>query len=78
MSSVNVRELRNHGGDVLARVEAGAELDVVRAGRVVGVLSPVRRPAPRTSDLIEWRRTLPRMDAAALREDIDQIVDQSL
>jgi len=78
MANVTIRELRNHGGDVLARVARGETLTVTRDGEPVAQVSPLPRlPAPIT-ELIERRRHLPRVDAAQLRADIDQIVDPTL
>ncbi|NLI17516.1 MAG: type II toxin-antitoxin system prevent-host-death family antitoxin [Actinomycetales bacterium] len=77
MSTVSVRDLRNHGGDVLARVARGEVLTVTRDGEPVATVSPLpRRPAPVT-ELIERRRHLPRLDAGRLRADIDEILDSS-
>ena len=78
MAKVTVRELRNHGGDVLARVARGESLVVTRDGEDIGELRPVRRRTPQTASLIASRRTLPRVDAARLREDVDSVVDASL
>lgn len=78
MSDVSIRELRNHGGDVLARVGRGETLTVTRDGEPVAQVIPLpRRPAPVT-ELIERRRHLPRLDATRLRADIDEIVDPTL
>ena len=42
MASVTIRDLRNHGGEVVDRVEAGEQLTVTRDGRPVAELRPVR------------------------------------
>jgi len=76
--SVSIRELRNKGGDVLARVERGERLIVTRGGRPAAELAPVgRAPLDATTLLARWAN-LPAMDAARLRADIDALVDQSL
>ena len=78
METVTIRDLRNHGGDVVDRVEAGERVTVTRDGRADAELRPVRsRGVPSTILLERWRR-LPAVDADALRRDIDAIVDQSL
>lgn len=78
MDEVSVRELRNNGGEVLARVEGGSRLTVTRDGRPVAELRPLRRsPLPATVLFERWRR-LPPIDASALRTDIDNLLDQSL
>lgn len=78
MSDVSIRDLRNHGGDVIARVIAGETLTVTRSGRPVAELSPVRRTATSTGALLEHWRRLPPVDPTRLRADIDDTIDQSL
>ena len=78
MGTVNVRELRNHGGDVLDRVEAGETVTIVRAGRPIAQLSPLPRRGLDPATLLERWRHLPHVDPVAFRADIDATVDQSL
>ena len=78
MSTVSVRELRNHGGDVLARVERGESLTVTSNGRPVGRLVPVPAAAPAPDDLVARWRNLPPMSLTALRADIDDVLDARL
>lgn len=76
--AVSVRDLRNRGGEVLSRVEHGLHLLVTRDGHPVAELRPVQRAGTPTAELLaRWRR-LPVLDSAALRADIDAIVDASL
>lgn len=78
MDTVTIRELRNHGGDVIDRVEAGQRVTVTRDGRPVAELRPVRsRGIAAATLLARWRR-LPVVEAEALRRDIDAALDQSL
>ena len=78
MSEVNVRELRNHGSEVLDRVSRGETLTVTRAGVPVAELRPLPRRAITASALLaRWRR-LPYVDAERLRSDLDAVVDASL
>ena len=78
MARVTIRELRNHGGDVINRVAAGERLIVTRGGRPVAELHPLRSaPLPAEALLPRWRR-LPRVDLAALRADLDAIVDPAI
>jgi prevent-host-death family protein len=74
-SRATVRDLRNHGGDVLDRVVAGERVVVTRDGRPVAELTPLR-PARlgREALLARWRH-LPRLDAVALRRDTDDLLD---
>jgi prevent-host-death family protein len=78
MSSVNVRDLRNHGGEVLDRVAAGENLIVIRSGTPVAQLSPLPRKGLSADELIARHRLLPPVDPASLRRDIDEILDTSL
>jgi prevent-host-death family protein len=78
MAEVSIRELRNHGGDVVDRVEAGERVVVTRSGRPVAELRPVRAGRlTATALLARWRR-LPPLDPVALRADIDATVDPTL
>ena len=78
MADVTIRDLRNHGGDVIKRVERGEQLTVTRAGRPVAELRPVRPVGRSREQLINCRRTLPVVDPIALRADIDAIIDPTL
>ncbi|MFC4941964.1 type II toxin-antitoxin system Phd/YefM family antitoxin [Pseudonocardia sp. GCM10023141] len=49
---VTVRDLRNHGGDVLNRVESGETLVVTRDGRPVAELRPLPRPRLSATSLL--------------------------
>ena len=75
---MTVRELRNHGGDVLTRVAAGEAVIITRDGAEVAELRPLRRRAVSTLDLIARRSSLPLVDPAGLRSDIDSVLDSSL
>lgn len=75
MAEVTIRELRNHGGEVIDRVAAGEHLTVTRGGRPVAELRPLA--AGRVSSVALLRRwsKLPVIDAARLRHDIDLVID---
>lgn len=73
-----MRELRNHGGRVLDRVMAGEHVTITRDGEPVAELVPLNRRPLSTAAVLERFRSLPAMDPAALRADIDAIIDQSL
>jgi prevent-host-death family protein len=75
---VSVRELRNHGGEVLDRVARGESLVVTRDGTEVAEIVPLRRKARRTADLIAARRTLPKLDYDRLRADLDALLGPGL
>lgn len=78
MDSVTVRELRNHGGEVLDRVARGEALIVTRDGREVAELRPRARRSPAPADLVARRRHLPKVDPDALRRDLDTVLDAAL
>lgn len=78
MATVSVRDLRNHGGEVLARVERGETLTVTRDGAQVAELRPLRRPGLSAGELLRRWKQLPDVDAAALRADLDEVIDSEL
>lgn len=78
MSSVSIRELRNHGGDVIDRVERGEILTVTRDGRAVARLIPLPRERVSSAALRLLWRSLPPMDPDVLRRDVDAVVDPRL
>jgi prevent-host-death family protein len=78
MESVSVRELRNHGGEVLDRVARGETLVVTRDGSEVAELRPRTRRSPAPVDLIARRRHLPTVDPDGLRKDLDAVLDAGL
>jgi prevent-host-death family protein len=78
MAEVSIRELRNHGGDVVDRVARGEHITVTRRGKQVAELRPLRSAATPVADLVRSRSHLPHVDPASLREDIDATVDPAL
>lgn len=78
MNTVTIRELRNHGGDVVDRVEGGEHVTVTRDGRPVAELRPVRSRGVAAAVLLQRWRRLPAVELNALRRDIDAAIDQSL
>ncbi|MGH2498562.1 MAG: type II toxin-antitoxin system Phd/YefM family antitoxin [Solirubrobacteraceae bacterium] len=78
MGDVSIRELRNHGGDVVDRAARGEQITITRAGKAVAELRSLS-PAALTADalLARWRH-LPAVDPTALRADIDEFVDPGL
>ncbi len=78
MSEVSIRDLRNHGGEVIDRVAGGDHVIVTRDGKPVAELRPLaRRRLSAVALLQRWRR-LPPMDPARLRDDLGSIVDTSI
>jgi antitoxin (DNA-binding transcriptional repressor) of toxin-antitoxin stability system len=78
MAEVSIRDLRNHGGDVVDRAARGEQITITRSGKAVAELRAVPRPALSAEALLAKLRLLPAVDADALRADIDQILDARL
>jgi prevent-host-death family protein len=78
MAEVTIRELRNHGGEVVDRVAAGERVTVTRNGQPVAELRPLRGRGLSAEDLVRRWRRLPQLDPGRLRSDIDAILDSSL
>jgi prevent-host-death family protein len=78
MSDVSIRDLRNHGGEVVDRAARGEAITITRAGRAVAELRSVSSPPLAAEALLtRWRR-LPAMDPTRLRADIDALLDSRL
>jgi prevent-host-death family protein len=75
---VTVRDLRNHGGDVIDRVVAGESVVVTRSGEPVAEMRPLRRRGLDAATLLARWRHLPSLDPVVFREDVDSVIDQSL
>lgn len=78
MAEVTIRELRNHGGEVVDRVARGEHLTVTRRGKQVAELRPIRAAAVPTAELVRRRARLPRVDPVEFRRDLDAVIDSSL
>jgi prevent-host-death family protein len=78
MAEVTVRDLRNHGGDILDRVVAGESLTVTRDGRPVAQLRPLPRRPLSAAQLLERWRCIPAIDPTRLKADIDSVLDPAL
>jgi prevent-host-death family protein len=78
MTDVSIRDLRNHGGDIVDRVAHGEQVTITRSGRAVAELIPVGAPPiPAAVLLARWRH-LPAVDPDRLRSDIDAALDARL
>jgi len=78
MADVSIRELRNHGGQVVDRAARGEQVTITRSGKAVAKLRAISAPPlpPRTL-LARWSQ-LPAIDPVALRADIDETLDARL
>jgi prevent-host-death family protein len=78
MAKVSIRDLRNHGGDVVDRVIAGEVVTVTRSGRPVAELRPLQRVALNSETLLARWRSIPVVDAAVLRADLDSVISPAV
>jgi prevent-host-death family protein len=78
VETVTVRDLRNHGGEVLDRVSRGESVVISRDGAAVAELRPLPRRSASTAELIARRRRLPAVDPVRLRDDLDTVLDPAL
>jgi prevent-host-death family protein len=78
MSAVTIRDLRNHGGEVVDRAAAGESIVITRSGEPVAELRPLRRRGLDARSLLDRWRHLPAVDPDELRRDTDGLLDSSL
>jgi prevent-host-death family protein len=77
MASVTIRDLRNHGGEVVDRASRGEKITITRAGTPVAELQALRPSLSAEALIDRWRR-LPAVDSGRLRADVDDLLDASL
>ncbi len=78
MTEVTIRELRNHGGEVIDRVARGEQITITRAGKPVAELRPVtRQPLTAETLLARWHQ-LPPVDYRTMRAELDAAIDPAL
>ena len=78
MAHATIRDLRNHGREIIDRVMAGERLTITRSGRPVAELLPLGRRGPDGATLLaRWKR-LPSVDVDDFRRDLDTVLDPSL
>jgi prevent-host-death family protein len=78
MTEVSVRDLRNHGGDVLDSVMRGESVTVTRQGKPVAELRPIAEAGIPATVLVQRWHTIPVIDLADLRADLDDVLDPVL
>lgn len=78
MADVSIRDLRNHGGDVIDRAQRGERLTITRSGKPVAQLVALRPAALSLDELRRRWARLPDIDPVALRHDLDALVDPSV
>jgi prevent-host-death family protein len=77
MAEMTIRDLRNHGSDVIDRVQAGESVTITRSGRPVAELRPLRPRRVDAATLLHRWRSLPTVDPERLRQDFDRAIDRS-
>lgn len=75
MARVSIRDLRNHGGDVVDRAAHGEQITVTRSGKAVAELRAVSRTPLSAEALLSNWRGLPALDPSTLRADLDSLLD---
>lgn len=78
VSEVTVRDLRNHGGQVIDRVVRGERVTITRDGTPVAELRPYIASKLSAEALLRRWKHLPPIDRSALRSDLDDIVDSRI
>jgi prevent-host-death family protein len=76
--NVSIRDLRNHGGEVVERAQRGERLTITRDGTPVAQLVALPRPAAPLDELRRRWAKLPHVDPDALRRDIDDVLSPEL
>jgi antitoxin (DNA-binding transcriptional repressor) of toxin-antitoxin stability system len=78
MAQVSIRDLRNHGGDVVDRAARGEQITITRSGKAVAELRAISPPALTAQALIDRWRQLPPVDPVAFRKDVDRFLGAGL
>ena len=78
MTEVSVRDLRNHGGDVLDSVMRGESVTVTRQGKPIAELRPIAEDGTPATLVAQRWHTIPVVDLVALRADLDGVLDPGL
>ena len=73
-----MRELRNHGGDVVDRAARGERLTITRDGKPVAELTGLRAAPLPLGEVLARRKQLPAVDPDRLRSDLDAVLDSGL
>jgi prevent-host-death family protein len=78
VANISIRDLRNHGGEVVDRAARGEPITITRSGRAVAELRAVSSPPLAAETLLRRWHRLPPVDPAAMRADIDRLLDGGL
>jgi antitoxin (DNA-binding transcriptional repressor) of toxin-antitoxin stability system len=78
MAEVSIRDLRNHGGDVVDRAASGEQITITRSGKAVAELRAITSHGLTSEALLSRWRGSPSVDPIEFREDVDRLLDSSL
>lgn len=78
MAEVSIRDLRNHGGEVVDRAARGEQITITRSGRPVAELRRLGHEPLTAEELIARRKNAPPVDYGKMRAELDSIIDRSL
>jgi prevent-host-death family protein len=78
VDEVTVCDLRNHGREVIDRVEHGETVIITRAGVPVAEVRPLPKSRLNARALLDRWKAVPAIDLAVLRAGIDAVIDPSL
>ncbi len=78
MTEVSIRDLRNHGGDVVDRAARGEQITITRSGKAVAELRAISPAALTAQVLIDRWRRLPPVNPVTFREDVNRLLDTGL
>ena len=74
---MSIRDLRNHGGEIVDRAAGGERIIITRSGKPVAELRPVKQLLTTVQLMQRWQH-VPPIDADAFRRDVDGLLDQTL
>jgi antitoxin (DNA-binding transcriptional repressor) of toxin-antitoxin stability system len=78
MAEVSIRDLRQHGGEVVDRATRGEQITITRAGKAVAELRAITSRGLTAEALLSRWRGSPSVDPVEFREDVDRLLDSSL
>ncbi len=78
MGEVSIRDLRNHGGEIVDRAERGELITITRSGKPVLELRALPEPTVAAAVLLARWHHLPAVDIEQLRADSDALIDSRL
>ena len=70
--------MRNHGGQILDRVERGESMTITRDGTPVAMLTPLATPRLSSAALVAAWTNVPVLDVDRLRADLAATMDLDL